>query len=201
MSASIVRRILPRIVCVLALVLLAAASSPATASATTYYGWFDYARNGSNTNGLLAWGYVVNDMPPIHATYWRAGSGLRPDDGTGGWLPAGFYSVRGHWDNYNGTRIWGRVWYLSDKRGTSGDLRTGLFVHTEETMYNGQYNPTAGDDPKCWEGDIDYRSEGCIKLAYPEDIDRAHWFWNYRGGTTAHGSGWPYPMATRLYVH
>jgi hypothetical protein len=152
MSASIVRRILPRIVCVLALVLLAAASSPATASATTYYGWFDYARNGSNTNGLLAWGYVVNDMPPIHATYWRAGSGLRPDDGTGGWLPAGFYSVRGHWDNYNGTRIWGRVWYLSDKRGTSGDLRTGLFVHTEETMYNGQYNPTAGDDPKCWEG-------------------------------------------------
>lgn len=68
MSSWIVRRILPRIVCVLALVLLAAASSPATASAATYYGWFDYARNGSNTNGLLAWGYVANDMPPIHAT-------------------------------------------------------------------------------------------------------------------------------------
>jgi hypothetical protein len=201
MSTSIVRRILPRIVCVLFMVCLAAAATPATANATTYYGWFDYSRNGSNTNGLLAWGYIVNDVPPIHATYWRAGSGLRPDDGTNGWLPAGFYSVRGHWDNYNGSRIWGRVWYLSDKRGESGALRTALFIHTEETMYNGQYNPTAGDDPKCWEGPIDYWSNGCIKLAYPEDIDRAHWFWNYRGGTTGHGSGWPYPFVSRLYVH
>jgi len=187
--------------CALVLLGMAVASSPATAQAATYYGWFDYARNNSNTNGTLAWGYIVNDIPPVHATYWRAGSGLRMDDGTNGWLPAGFYSVRGHWDNYNGTRIWGRVWYLSDKVGISGAVRKGLFIHTEETMYNGQYNPTAGDDPKCWEGVDDYRSEGCIKLAYPEDIDRAHWLWNYLGGTTAHGSSAPYPMTTRMYVH
>lgn len=201
MTVSIVRRILPRVVCALILAGLVAAASPAAANATTYYGWFDYSRNNSNTNGLLAWGYVVNDAPPIHATYWRAGSGLRPDDGTNGWLPAGFYSVRGHWNNHNGTRIWGRVWRLSDKVGTSGALRTGLFIHTEETMYNTQYNPTAADDPKCWEGECDYWSEGCIKLAYPQDIDRAHWLWNYLGGTTAHGSTSPYPMSTRLYVH
>lgn len=201
MSVSIVRRILPRIIVALSLMGVAVVSSPASAAAASYYGWFDYARNNSNVNGLLAWGYIVDDVPPIHATYWRAGSGSFPGDGTNGWLPAGFYSVRGHWDNYNGTQIWGRVWYLSNKYSSAGVLRTSLFIHTEETSSNGQYNPTAGDDPKCWEGDGDYYSLGCLKLAYPVDIDRAHWLWNYRGGTSVHGSGSPYPLSTRLYVH
>jgi hypothetical protein len=94
------------------------------------------------------------------------------------------------------------VTYLSNKvSATTGATRTGLFIHTEETPSNGQYNPTSGADPQCWEGPGDYVSRGCIKLSYPYDIDAAHWYWNYRGGTTAHGSSAPYPMSYRLYVH
>lgn len=202
MRTRAIKRTSSRVLVSLMLALVSVMSTSAVANATTYYGWFDYSRNSSNVNGCLGWGYIVNDVPPVRAVHWRAGSGCYLDDRkNGGWLPAGFYLIRGHWNNYVGSAIYGRVWYLSDKINSAGLLRTGLFIHSEETPSNGQYNPTAGDDPQCWEGVGDYLSMGCIKLAYPGDIDAAHWNWNYRGGTTAHYTGWPYPMPDRLYVH
>lgn len=202
MHTPLIKRSTSRILVSLILCFAFLVSSSGVAHATTYYGWFDYNRNRSNIYGCLVWAYIVNDIPPANVAAWRAGSGCYLDDRkNGGWLPSGFYLIRGHWDNYSGSSIFGRVWYLSDKRNSAGVLRTGLFIHSEETPWNGQYNPTAGDDPQCWEGDFDYRSLGCIKLAYPGDIDAAHWFWNFRGGTGAHSTGWPYPMPDRLHVH
>lgn len=201
MRATAIGRFALRVSYTIVLAATAVALVPFSARGNTYSGWFDYNRNNSNVAGCLSWGFVINDYPRVHALYWRAGSGSQLNDHTYGWLPAGFYKIMGHWDDYNGTKIWGRVWRLSDKYNEHGTLRTQLFIHTEETRYNGQYNPTTGDDPQCWEGDGDYASLGCIKLGYPADIDSAHWYWNYRGGTTAHGSGAPYPMPDRLYVH
>jgi len=191
------RRILLPVV--LALLVLA----PGIAHAATPIGWFDYAHHGTNVWGTLTWKYTWDDVPPVYsAASWRAGSGSYPDDRTNGRLPDGWYSIRGHWNNYSGSAIYGRVWYLSDKRSvTTGVMRTALFIHTEETPSNGQYNPTSGDDPQCWEGAIDYKSLGCVKLAWNADIAAAHDCWNYRGGSTAHGSTYPYPFRSKLYVH
>jgi DNA-binding CsgD family transcriptional regulator len=43
---------------------------------------------------------------------------------------ASYYSILGHWNNYSGTPIWGRVWRLSDKYNSEGVLRTALFIHS-----------------------------------------------------------------------
>ena len=166
-SAALKRRVL-YIVFALCVAGFVAGVLPARAEAA-YIGWFDYARNNSNINGTLTWKYTVNDNPPVYAVSWRAGSGSYPNDRkqtasqSGGWLPSGWYSIRGHWNNYNGSAIFGRVWYLSDKVNSFGEMRTSLFIHTEETPSNGQYNPTSGDDPQCWEGVNDYYSHGCMQ--------------------------------------
>ena len=54
--------------------------------------------------------------------------------------------------------IKGRVFYLSNKPCWNGTWRSELFIHSEETAAQGQYCPTAYDDPFCWEGDYDYHS-------------------------------------------
>src|SRR5206468_447857 len=85
---------------------------------------------------------------------FRAGSGTSTDECyvAHGWLPAGWYDIVGHYDNYNASLIKGRVWRLSDKRcmGGTGTLRTELFIHSEETADEGQYCPTPYDDSFCW---------------------------------------------------
>ncbi len=192
---------------VLAMVIagLVAGVLPATAVAVTYQGWFDYARNNSNTNGTLTWKYTIDYQPSVYSRSWRAGSGSALNDQKqitgvrpGGWLPTGWYSIRGHWNDYNGSAIYGRVWYLSDKVNSAGDLRTGLFVHSEETPSNGQ---SSTYEPQRWDGSSDYYSNGCVKVAYGGNMDDVHWYWYYKGGSTAHGSGLPYPLTYMLYVH
>lgn len=164
-----------------------------------YIGWFDYGRNGTNTNGTLSWQFTLNDNPPVHTVSWRAGSGKELNDHLNvGWLPSGWYSVRGHWNDYYGTKIWGRVWYLSDKYNEHSVKRTALFIHTEETRANGQ---SATYEPQRWDGVSDYLSEGCVKIAYGSDLDNMHLYWNNYGGGTEHGNGSPYPLASKLYVH
>ena len=117
-----------------------------------------------------------------------------------GWLPAGWYDLNGHWDSYNGSAIKGRVFYLQNKPCWNGTWRTELFVHSEETADQGQYCPTVYDDPFCWEGDFDYYSNGCIKLAhaqpYPSDVAQAHSLWDGYDGH--HGDLW---LPRRLYVY
>ena len=128
-------------------------------------------RRGTNTNSTLwikkkdATNYSV-----IASQSFRAGSGSSQDECESGvgWLPTGRYDIVLHVHNYDGSKIKGRVWQLSDKRcnGGTGTLRTELFIHTEETASMGQ-DCIAGiaDAPFCWEGDNDYYSAGCIKLA------------------------------------
>ena len=92
------------------------------------------------------------------------------------WIPKGDYDVLWHDDNYPGSSIQGRVWRLSDYQCSNGVRRTELFVHSEETSGQGQSCGPAGTDYRfCWEGDHDYYSLGCVKLARrptPSDLGR-----------------------------
>ena len=108
-------------------------------SATAANGWWTFDRN-TNLNSTLSWKWTY---PPSSAQYtrsWRAGSGSTTDECEvgRGWLPAGWYSQWGHWNNYDGSAIRGRVWWLQDKYCSDGiTRRTELFIHSEETADNG----------------------------------------------------------------
>ena len=106
--------------------------------------------------------------------YIRAGSGSGTDACQhNNWIPRGHYDVLWHDDYYGGSKIQGRVWRLSDYQCSNGVRRTELFVHSEETWQQGQACGYGGDYPFCWEGDGDYYSLGCIKIArqpVPSDL-------------------------------
>jgi hypothetical protein len=172
----------------------------ASAATRTFFGFHRY----TNTNSYLTINKQDLWIGAILAQQgWRAGSGVSTDEcAVGyGWLPGGWYDIVGHFDYYNGSAIKGRVWRLSDKRcnGGTGNLRTELFIHSEETSDEGQYCPTPYDDPFCWEGDFDYYSHGCIKLAhtqpYPSDVAQADYDWD--GWDGRHGY---FTAGTALYV-
>jgi len=180
-------------------VLLPAAN--ASAATRTFFGFHRY----TNTSSYLTISKQDLWTGAILAQQgWRAGSGVSTDEcAVGyGWLPGGWYDIVGHFDYYNGSAIKGRVWQLSDKRcaGGTGNLRTELFIHSEETSDEGQYCPTPYDDPFCWEGDSDYKSSGCIKVAHvppwPSDIAQADNDWDSWDGR----HGW-FTFVAGLYVH
>jgi hypothetical protein len=106
--------------------------------------------------------------------YLRAGSGIDTDACQHyNWIPRGYYSVLWHDDYFDGTKIQGRVWRLSDYQCSNGIRRTELFIHSEENSQQGQTCYASAESPFCWEGDGDYRSYGCIKLArrpVPSDL-------------------------------
>lgn len=138
---------------------------PATASA---YEWVNYSRNGTLINGMIVYNCSVSTC----SINWRGGSG----SGTNAcqknnWIPVGSYDVPFHSDNYAGSLIQGRVWRLTDYQCSNGVRRTELFIHSEETSGQGQYCPSGGDDPFCWESTNDYYSNGCIKIARKPVID------------------------------
>ena len=167
--------------------LMVALAIPANAFA--YLTWFEFTRQSNIASTLtMAWQYG----PGYYGTQtWRAGSGVSTDAcWVGhGWLPAGYYDLKGHWDNYNGA-IAGSVFYLQYKPCWNGTWRTELVIHSEETAGQGQYCPTAGDDPYCWEGAYDYYSNGCIKVSragYPSDLRLVHDGWHGKSGDYRHG--------------
>jgi hypothetical protein len=190
-----------QILVVVAVLAFFAAFAAAHAGATSP-AYFDFARK-TNLNSVLTFHW--ESLPGHESTLsWRAGSG---NGGYGecvvgrGWLPGGWYDLRGHWDNYNGSKVRGRVFYLQDKQCSNGTWRTELFVHSEETASNGQSCPTSSDDPFCWEGDFDYASEGCIKVARagnPSDLALVHTNWHQRAGDQRHGG---FTIRNWLYVH
>ncbi|MFI8504863.1 peptidoglycan-binding protein [Streptomyces sp. NPDC085524] len=122
---------------------------------------------------------------------YRAGSGMGDTDECAsgkGWLPNGTYKVKGHETNRDGIAINGYAIQLEDKNctpkpGQTPVKRTDMFIHSE-MLSNGTQAidvPFKDDDLWRWNGDMDYKSWGCIKLA-PTDIkdlfahlDRAHW--------------------------
>jgi hypothetical protein len=128
-----------------------------------------YYQRTSLTNSVFD---VLDD-----AGYWtgniRAGSGINTDACQhNNWIPRGYYDVLWHDDYYGGSKVQGRVWRLSDYQCSNGVRRTELFIHSEETWQQGQ-SCGPGDYPFCWDGDGDYYSFGCIKLArqpVPSDL-------------------------------
>ena len=177
---------------------VAALGFPATASG--FYTYFDFARQSNLSSTLtMVWQQVPGRFSTVS---WRAGSGTSTDACWigHGWLPTGWYDLNGHWNNYGGD-IQGRVFYLQNKQCWNGTWRTQLFIHSEETAGQGQYCPTSGDDPYCWDGEFDYYSNGCIKVSRagnPSDLRLVHDGWHNKSGDYRHGSFW---INDWLYVH
>lgn len=146
-----------------ALAIVAFAVTLCVPMAATASQWFIYWRNGTLINGSFEYDCSISTCgSPI----LRAGSGSGTNAcQTNNWIPLGSYTVTFHQDHYAGSLIQGRVWRLSDYQCSNGVRRTELFVHSEETSSNGQYCPTGGDDPFCWEDTNDYYSNGCVKIA------------------------------------
>jgi hypothetical protein len=182
-------------------VVAVAAALAVPASASAYLTWFEFARQSNAASTLtMVWQLGVGHYG---WTSWRAGSGVSKDACWigHGWLPTGYYDLNGQWDYFEGSAIKGRVFYLQNKPCWNGTWRTELFVHSEETASEGQYCPTAGDDPFCWEGDFDYYSSGCIKVSRagaPSDLRLVHDGWHGRSGDGRHGGFW---INDWLYVH
>ena len=87
-------------------------------------GWFQFDRY-SNTNSNLFWFHSNDGRKSAQYWYYRAGSGSSTDEcwvGKG-WLPGGWYDLWGMWDNYNGGKIFGRVFRLSDHSCREGTRR------------------------------------------------------------------------------
>jgi hypothetical protein len=160
-------------------------------------GWWTFDRM-TNINSTLTWKWTYPPSATQYTRSWRAGSGTSPYEcrRAEGWLPAGWYSQWGHWNQYDGSAIRGRVWWLQDKYCRDGvTKRTELFIHSEETSSNGQYCTSSYDDPFCWERSADYYSLGCIKLArpspvadFPNDLGNAHSVYHDYGGSSVHGA-------------
>lgn len=112
----------------------------------------------------------------IERKRWRAGSGLPDRWGKNecvrnhGWAPNGTYAPI-QYDNYDGSVINGRVFFLDAKRCKNGTLRSQLFIHSEANPDNTQCANTAGDQSCRWEHPSinEYKSFGCIKMA-PGDM-------------------------------
>lgn len=121
---------------------------------------FYYERQNSTINGRIK--YSANSGT-IVSPWYRAGSGNggTQECVTNNWIPTGQHNVQAHYDNYNGTQIKGRVWWMNDIP-CGGNVRTQMFVHSEETSSQGQ---DPNNEPFRWDGDSDYYSFGCIKVA------------------------------------
>jgi hypothetical protein len=156
----------------LLVVAAAALACAAPASASDFY----YERTSLTNSAFEADDYYGNWTGSL-----RAGSGIGTDACQHyNWIPRGYYDVLWHDDYYAGSAVQGRVWRLSDYQCSNGVRRTELFVHSEETAGQGQdCGPDGTDYPFCWEGDGDYRSYGCVKLArrpVPSDLRRVDSF-------------------------
>lgn len=171
------RRTSLRFVATVILCLAGALFLPTRAAHAAYTsGHFLFDKSTASPYGTISWRYHIDDgAVEYSAGSWRsgAGTGTNPCVKNVGWLPNGFYTSWGHYQNYNGTSVRGRVWRISDKACPDGTLRTELFIHSEQTSDNRQVCQPGVDVTTCWEGDGDYRSNGCIKL-HPTSIAQAH---------------------------
>ena len=165
-----VRRVLPRALLATGLAAAATVMGSGTASAAGQE-VIVFDKGDGPTSGALI--FKVDGVPK---DFWRAGSGNGSSwnndcASNRGHLPNGRYSTVFH-SNYAGSLIHGRAVRLSDKVCSAGTVtRTALFIHSEQTVDNTQ-GTTEGTR---WDGDGDYKSEGCVKL-HPNDI--AELFWN-----------------------
>lgn len=121
---------------------------------------------------------------------WRAGSGFGGPNTTHecvrnrGWLPNGRYSFV-QYNDYRGSLIKGRVFFLGSHRCRNGTMRHELFIHTETGAGNRQCADGPGDQICRWEWPKinDYRSSGCIKMSPPDllALTRQYHRWFHAG--------------------
>ncbi|MFN8185917.1 MAG: hypothetical protein U0R69_02435 [Gaiellales bacterium] len=151
-------------------------------------GNFNFKRQTPN-NSTLKWEYACGTG--LCSTQWRSGAGTTTNECqiNQGWLPSGWYSRNAVYHNYDAV-IKGRAFWVQDKQCSNGTWRTELFIHSEETVSQGQQCTSNPDDPYCWEGTNDYYSNGCIKLNHATQIGAAHTHLHdtTKGGSSSHGS-------------
>ncbi|MFF6828653.1 hypothetical protein OG739_36870 [Streptomyces longwoodensis] len=167
------------------------------AAAGRSYTYLMFKKNSRNpSNSRLSLVYVNMNNPDHPHSYtvnsWRAGSGNGSKDTCArnrGWLPNGEYAIKAFYDHHNGGShgVNGVSWLLSNHKCHSGTWRTDLFIHSEMRPNGTQGPRTGGDSSYRWDGNGDYKSNGCIKLK-PSDIRELK---GYRSG---------YPKPTRLFV-
>ncbi|MGW0606407.1 hypothetical protein [Streptomyces sp. NPDC002640] len=105
----------------------------------------------------------------VRQARYRAGSGDGSVDDCAagrGWLPDGTWRIVLKDRRFKGAKVRGYGIQLGNLRCSDGTVtRTDLFVHSE--MHR---DGTQGDtEPRRWDGDSDYRSDGSVKLR-PDDI-------------------------------
>ncbi|MFF0629530.1 hypothetical protein [Streptomyces sp. NPDC004296] len=157
------------------------------------YTYLDFKKGSNPQNSRLRLVFVQASNPDHIHSYtvgsWRAGSGNGSKNtcaSNAGWLPDGTYPVKAFYEHHNGGPhgVNGIAWYLGDHKCHSGRWRTDLFIHSE-MLPSGK---PGSSEPYRWDGDSDYKSNGCIKLK-PSDIRALR---NLRAN---------YPKPTKLYVH
>lgn len=179
-QVSRARRVRIRAAVVVAVLVSSLLIGQQSAHAVTMTGFLTYERTWANPSDGRLWYRPTYDT----AMWWRSGSGtgsqITNDCAIGkGWLPVGWYDQWGHWENYNGTAIWGNVFWLSNKSCWNGSVtRTELFIHSEMKQDGTQH---ATYEPQRWDGTSDYASNGCVKLS-PSDILNWHHYYHYTGG-------------------
>jgi lipoprotein-anchoring transpeptidase ErfK/SrfK len=143
-------------------------------AASGNYTYLEFKKGSDPQNSRLYFVYVQganSDHPRIHTLgSWRAGSGNGSKNtcaSNAGWLPNGNYTVKKYYPHHNGGPhgVNGIAWYVGDHRCHSGHWRTDLFVHSE-MLPSGK---AGSSEPYRWDGNSDYKSNGCIKLK-PSDI-------------------------------
>ena len=148
-----------------ALMAVAAQAGTAQAQSAAAAQVLTFNKGGGPTTGTLV--FVAGTTEGK----WRAGSGNGSQWSNDcavnrGHLPNGTYQTTWH-NNYSGNVIKGRAVYLGNKLCSAGTAtRTELFIHSEQTVNNTQSSTI---ESQRWDGDEDYKSEGCVKL-HPNDI-------------------------------
>ena len=74
------------------------------APASAANGWWTFDRD-TNLDSTLTWKWTYPPSPAQYSRSWRGGSGTTMDECEigRGWLPAGWYAQKGHWDHYDGS--------------------------------------------------------------------------------------------------
>ncbi|MFI0820135.1 hypothetical protein ACH4TX_34210 [Streptomyces sp. NPDC021098] len=160
-------------------------------AAAADHSYLQFTKGSSPQNSRLSLVLVKASDPSRPRTLgsWRAGSGNGSKDtcaSNAGWLPNGTYEIQKFYNHHNGGSrgINGISWWISDHKCHSGHARTELFIHSE-MLPSGS---AGSSEPYRWDGDSDYKSNGCVKLK-PSDIRKLRSLY-----TSAS------PKPTKLYV-
>ncbi|OAR23053.1 hypothetical protein A8W25_26385 [Streptomyces sp. ERV7] len=166
---------------------VSATSGSTKAAASRSYTYLSFKINRKDTsNSRLSLVYVQVINPDKVRTYtvktWRAGSGTGSTNAclkNRGVLPSGDYTIRSFEAHKDGGRggIHGLAWYVGERpcKPHSKVNRDALFVHSE-MLPNGKQGKS---EPYRWDGNSDYKSNGCIKLKPSDARDLAGFRSNY----------------------